>query len=151
MIETAVEVDNILLENKILKGNLDQLAKEKTSLQAALNAEKEKVKSERCLAKSSNKVRKDCEEKDSLQEILRDKERVISSLMDVVENLKKEQVNSRLIKDHEKNLREITCKIRETADRMETLVNNNNNSVGNPTSRKLRGSATWTGRLVVSK
>lgn len=151
MIETAAEVDNILLENKILKENLDQLAKEKTSLQSALNAEKEKVKSERCIAKSLNKVRKVCEEKDSLQEILKDKERVIGSLMDVVENLKKEQVNSRLIKDHEKNLREITCKIRETADRMETLVINNNNFVENPTSRKLRGSATWTGNLVVSK
>ena len=45
----------------------------------------------------------------------------------------------RLILDHEKNLREITCKIRETADRMETLVINNNNFVENPTSRKLRG------------
>lgn len=127
MIDAYGELDSILTENRILRGNLDQMASEKTQLENEIKRLQNSLE-----AAENGKIRRDSKSLLSSSEkddIIKEKERVISSLMDVLEDLKKENKSTKYIKEHERNLRELVHRISESATRFDAILASKSSAV----------------------
>lgn len=124
MVEACSELDTILTENRVLRDNLSQLASEKSALQKEIRVLSNNLNNMKMEHDAKKKESMTCTSmpNENLVDVVKEKEKVIASLMDVVESLKKNQNSVQFIKDHERVLLELTSRLSESADKFDTML-----------------------------